>query len=97
MPIKLDSMLCLAYLLLAKLNVTELRLRFEILRQFNACLKTVLPLLNLDSSLHLVWFILTCRGLIFHSTKMEFFYDVLDKIAIAVGSVWQTQDRYLNY
>uniref|UniRef100_A0A6B2L160 HECT domain-containing protein n=1 Tax=Arcella intermedia TaxID=1963864 RepID=A0A6B2L160_9EUKA len=78
-PIDQDSMHCLSYPQLVKLPVPDIRLRYELLRQFNARLFSALPFLSLESNSVIVKSTLMLRNLIFHSVKMEFFYDVMDK------------------
>jgi hypothetical protein len=59
-----------------------LRLRFEIIKQFNNLLLKALPLINLEGSGMLSKYMFFCRSLIFHSVKMEFFDTILDKTSV---------------
>jgi len=59
-----------------------LYLRFEILKQFNSLLVTVMPLVNLASGGVISTNLFNCKALIFHTIKMSFFYSVLDKTSI---------------
>uniref|UniRef100_A0A6B2L0G6 HECT domain-containing protein n=1 Tax=Arcella intermedia TaxID=1963864 RepID=A0A6B2L0G6_9EUKA len=71
------------YSQLIHLDLRTLRLRFEMVRQFNSSIDVVLPLVNLgNSQSYVTQKLLAFRELIFHSTKMRFFYDILDKTAV---------------
>lgn len=84
-----------AFPLLAKFSLPALRLRFEILRQFNSSLSTVLPLINFDKKHKgsVRQLLSSCRNLIFHAAKMEFIYQILDKVSIQGGQASVTIDR----
>lgn len=69
---------------LSKLALPAIRLRFEIIRQFNSNLPSVLPLINLDR-IHegsIANLVSTSRHLIFHMIKLEYMYDVIEKTAV---------------
>lgn len=73
-----------AFSVLAKMPLPALRLRFELLRQFNEQLLRVLPFVNFDR-VHkgsLAYLFSAARSLIFHTSKMEYIYDVLDKTSV---------------
>eukprot|EP01114_Cavostelium_apophysatum_P001689 TRINITY_DN1146_c0_g1_i2.p1 TRINITY_DN1146_c0_g1~~TRINITY_DN1146_c0_g1_i2.p1 ORF type:complete len:4271 (-),score=1642.72 TRINITY_DN1146_c0_g1_i2:54-12866(-) len=72
------------YRRLSKVLLPAIRLRFEVLRQFNLSLQSVLPLVNFDRTHEgsIAYLLSSCRGKIFHASKMEFVYDVLDKTSV---------------
>jgi other hect domain ubiquitin protein ligase E3 len=94
-PFLAQSSQAMAYPLLAKRPLPTIRLRFEILRQFNADLFAVLPLVNFDRK-HEGSFanlLSRCRSLMFHTCKMDFIYEILDKTSVQVPQPTVTIDR----
>jgi hypothetical protein len=85
----------IAYPLLAKLPLPSLRLRFQLLKNFNSLLITAFPLINFSRKHKgsLSYMLSCCRAIIFHNTKMDFIYDVLDKTSIQGNQPTITIDR----
>eukprot|EP01125_Pyxidicula_operculata_P017974 TRINITY_DN635_c0_g1_i7.p1 TRINITY_DN635_c0_g1~~TRINITY_DN635_c0_g1_i7.p1 ORF type:complete len:2560 (+),score=862.47 TRINITY_DN635_c0_g1_i7:2323-10002(+) len=84
LPIKGENSLGQIYPSLVNMDPRLLKLRFEILRQLNNKIGSVLPYFDLQaaSSCSYVRNLIRYRGLLFHSVKMEFFYSVLDKTSV---------------
>eukprot|EP01125_Pyxidicula_operculata_P006688 TRINITY_DN229_c1_g1_i2.p1 TRINITY_DN229_c1_g1~~TRINITY_DN229_c1_g1_i2.p1 ORF type:complete len:4506 (-),score=1363.41 TRINITY_DN229_c1_g1_i2:44-12730(-) len=80
--IKPESSLGQSYPNLAKLDVRSLRLYFTLLQSFNQYVSDCLPYINFESDSYLASYVKKFSSFIFHSTKMEFFYEVLDKTSI---------------
>lgn len=79
LPINPESHLAQQFPHLAKLSLPALRFRFEILRQFNLKVANILPMIDFSSGGILARKLSRSRSFFFHSIKMSFFYDVLDK------------------
>lgn len=80
---------------LAKVSITSLRLRFQLLKDFNRELASAFPFINFDRShpSSLASLLSHFRGLIFHSTKFEFIYHVLEKTSVSIPQPSVTIDR----
>jgi len=79
-----DNKNATALSLLASVPTPALRLRFELIKALNSDLVNVLPLINLERlhSRSLARILSNMRGVIFHSTKMSFIYEILDKMSV---------------
>jgi hypothetical protein len=93
-PIANDTHVAQQYPKLAKFDLRTVRLRFEILKQFNSKLPNVLPLINLQGFGLLAKQLSRCRGLIFHSVKMQYICDVLDKTSVQASQPVVVIDRF---
>src|SRR5262249_38137048 len=82
-----------AFRIEVSLPTPVMRLRFEMLRQINMKISSVLPFLNLRGDGCIAQQLAACRGLLFHATKMHFFYDILDKTSVQVPQPTVTIDR----
>eukprot|EP01126_Amoeba_proteus_P004373 TRINITY_DN11460_c0_g1_i1.p1 TRINITY_DN11460_c0_g1~~TRINITY_DN11460_c0_g1_i1.p1 ORF type:complete len:555 (-),score=115.25 TRINITY_DN11460_c0_g1_i1:80-1744(-) len=69
---------------LSHVDCCLLRLRFEIIKQFNQKLLKALPMISLEGRDILSKYLFYCRSLMFHSVKMEFFYSILDRTSTDV-------------
>ncbi len=92
-PFDAESHLAQQYPRLARADLTLVRLRFEMLRQFNQKLSQLFALINFTAEGRLASYFHLCRALIFHAVKMQFFYDVLDKTSLQVPQPVVTIDR----
>eukprot|EP00029_Vermamoeba_vermiformis_P008050 TRINITY_DN365_c0_g1_i7.p1 TRINITY_DN365_c0_g1~~TRINITY_DN365_c0_g1_i7.p1 ORF type:complete len:4455 (+),score=2004.27 TRINITY_DN365_c0_g1_i7:138-13502(+) len=92
-PFDGESHLAQQYPRLARVELTLVRLRFEMLRQFNQKLSQLFALINFTAQGRLATYFHHCRALIFHAVKMQFFYDVLDKTSLQVPQPVVTIDR----
>jgi hypothetical protein len=92
-PISQTSHLAQMYPSLARLPLSTLRLRFELLRQINTKLPSVLGLINLGGSGTVAQHVAGSRGIVFHAVKMQFFYDILDKTSVQVAQPTVSIDR----
>eukprot|EP01116_Phalansterium_solitarium_P025544 TRINITY_DN981_c0_g3_i2.p1 TRINITY_DN981_c0_g3~~TRINITY_DN981_c0_g3_i2.p1 ORF type:complete len:4579 (-),score=1632.50 TRINITY_DN981_c0_g3_i2:159-12473(-) len=90
-----ESTAAMAQPLLARQPTPAIRLRFELLRLLNEQLRDVLPFVNLARSHHdsLAYLATSARSLIFHNTKMDFVYEVLDKTSVQVPQPVASIDR----
>eukprot|EP01117_Protostelium_nocturnum_P005083 TRINITY_DN1838_c1_g1_i6.p1 TRINITY_DN1838_c1_g1~~TRINITY_DN1838_c1_g1_i6.p1 ORF type:complete len:4362 (-),score=1676.63 TRINITY_DN1838_c1_g1_i6:38-13123(-) len=83
------------YPLLASSSLPSLRLRFVMLKEFNRELVQGLHIVNFGRSHNgsLLQILSERRSLIFHTTKMEFIYEILDKTAVTGNQPTVTIDR----
>jgi hypothetical protein len=81
--ISMESHLAQLFPRLVRLSTPLLCLRYEMLRQLNQKVNEVFPLINMGSrgAGYLASWVSECRGLIFHSLKMNFVYNVLERTA----------------
>lgn len=77
--ISMESHLAQLYPRLVRLSTPLLCLRYEMLRQFNQKVNEVFALINMGSTGELASWMSECRGLLFHSLKMNFVYRVLER------------------
>jgi hypothetical protein len=66
-------------------DVRQLRLDFVLLRLFNFHFKNNVGLINLDGSTRVCGNLFQLRHLIFHSVKMDTFYDILERTPAVEG------------
>lgn len=74
-----EDSLAMVYPILKNIPTHILRLHFLILQKFNSLLSGYFPLVKLEGNGIETNRFLRCKTLIFHSVKMEFFYQVLDR------------------
>jgi hypothetical protein len=86
-----------AYPLLVDVDVRLLRQDYEILRQFNYYFRNNIGLLNLDGSSRTCSNLFQHRDLLFHSVKMNTFYDILERTPSIEGQQpTLTLNRYIS-
>jgi len=76
-----ESHLSQIYPRLVRFSMPLLCLRFEMIRQLNQKVNEVFSLMNMGGRSHLSSWLSKSRGLIFHSLKMNFVYNVLERTA----------------
>ncbi len=81
--------------LLLKMPLPSIRLRFQLLKTFNTMLCSALSLVNFDRRHSGSVFSLfsACRDIIFHTTKMDFIYEIVDKTTVQGNQPTVTIDR----